>query len=112
MAAADLTARVDKKRHPTADVLAQEVLWQAERLREARELIKDASIVIAYDNGGGQKGIRKNPAYEAYAQLFGAFVKGMAQLDAILAEAPPENEAARMTLDNLRLMVGGLKVAK
>lgn len=110
---AGITERVDKAKHPMADQLAEEVTWQAKRLAEARALIKDASIVIAYDNGGGQQGIRKNPAYEAYAQLFNAFVRGMAALDAVLEGAEPEDAGGRMTLDNLRLMVGEkLKAAK
>lgn len=110
---AGICENVDKRKHPLADQLAEEVTWQAKRLAEARALIKDSSIIISYDNGGGQKGIRKNPAYEAYAQLFAAFVKGMAALDDLLAETPPESKEAKMTLDNLRLMVADqLKVAK
>ncbi len=108
-----ITERVDKAKHPYADELAAELEWQAGKLKEARAMIKGASVVIAYDNGGGQTGIRKNPAFEAYAQLFGAFVRGMTALDAILEGAEPESAAGKMTLDNLRLMVGDkLKAAK
>jgi len=108
-----ITENVDKTAHPLAADLEAEVLWQAERLREARALIKDAPIVMAYDNGGGQKGIRKNPMFEAYAQLFNAFVRGMQALDQVLEGAAPTSEGARMKLDNLRVMVSDrLKVAK
>ena len=108
-----ITENVNKTAHPMAAELEAEVTWQAARLAEARALIKNAPIIISYDNGGGQKGIRKNPAYEAYAQLFASFVKGMAALDDLLAETPPESKEAKMTLDNLRLMVADqLKVAK
>lgn len=110
---AGVTERVDKQKHPFADQLAEELEWQAARLKEARALIKNASVIISYDNGGGQTGIRKNPAYEAYTQLFGAFCKGMAALDEVLDGAEPESTAAKMTLDNLRLMVGDkMRVAK
>lgn len=108
-----ITENVNKAAHPMAAELEAEVIWQAARLAEARALIKNAPIVIAYDNGGGQKGIRKNPGYEAYAQLFNAFVRGMQALDGILDGAEPTSAGARMTLDNLRLMVNDkLKVAK
>lgn len=108
-----ITENVDKGHHPYADTLEREVEWMAHRLEQARAVIADSSILIAYDNGGGQKGIRKNPAYEAYAQLFAAFVKGMSALDDLLAETPPESKEAKMTLDNLRLMVADkMKVAK
>lgn len=110
---ASITERVDKGKHPFADQLAEELAWQAKKLAEARAMIKNAPVVIAYDNGGGQSGIRKNPAFEAYAQLFGAFVRGMAALDTVLDGAEPESPAAKMTLDNLRLMVNDkLKAAK
>lgn len=108
-----ITENVDKQKHPYAETLENEVRWQAERLVQARQVIADSSILIAYDNGGGQKGVRRNPGYEAYSQLFNTFVSGMRALDALLAETPPESKEAKMTLDNLRLMVADqLKVAK
>ena len=108
-----ITENVDKGRHPYAETLEREVEWMAQRLEQARAVIADSSILIAYDNGGGQKGVRKNPGYEAYAQLFNAFVRGMQALDQVLEGAAPTSEGARMTLDNLRVMVSDrLKVAK
>lgn len=108
-----ITENVDKNRHPYAETLEREVAWMAQRLEQSRAVIADSSILIAYDNGGGQKGVRKNPGYEAYAQLFNAFVRGMQALDQVLENAAPTTPAAKMTLDNMRLMVGDkLKAAR
>lgn len=99
--AAKITENVDKAKHPMAETLETEVLWQAEKLEEARKLIKNASIVIAYDNGGGQTGIRKNPAFEMYFSLFKSFLRGVASLDEMLKDAPPTSAAAKAKLDQL-----------
>ena len=106
-----ITENVNKAAHPMAAELEAEVTWQAARLAEARALIKNAPIVIAYDNGGGQKGVRKNPAYEAYSQLFASFVKGMQALDQVLENAEPTESAAKMTLADLRVMVNSSRKA-
>ena len=100
-----ITENVDKQKHPYAETLENEVRWQAERLVQARQVIAESSILIAYDNGGGQKGVRRNPGYEAYSQLFNTFVSGMRALDALLEDAEPTTEGARMTLADLRVMV-------
>lgn len=70
--------------------LEAEVEWQAKRLEESREQIRNAPIVMAYDNGGGQTGIRKNPMYDAYESLFGTFVKGLNALGIDEADEPEE----------------------
>lgn len=97
-----ITECVDKLKHPFADQLATEVCWMAERLMEARVLIKNAPIVMPYDNGGGQKGIRRNPAYEAYESLFKSFVKGCEALDEVLKDARPVSREGKAILDSLR----------
>lgn len=108
-----LTEHVDKKRFPMADRLAEECVWQAERLAETRALIGNTKAVIKYDNGGGQTGVRKNPAFEAYAQQLNGFLASMRALNEVLAEYPPTSEDGRMTLANLKVMVGDkLKAAK
>lgn len=106
-----ITENVDKNRHPYAETLEREVAWMAQRLEQSRAVIADSSILIAYDNGGGQKGVRKNPGYEAYSQLFASFVKGMQALDQVLENAEPTEAGARMTLADLRVMVNSSRKA-
>lgn len=108
-----VTENVNKARHPYAETLEREVAWMAQRLEQSRAVIADSSILIAYDNGGGQKGVRKNPGYEAYAQLFNAFVRGMQALDQVLENAQPTTPAAVMSLESLRVQVSDrLKAAR
>lgn len=106
------TENVDKAKHPKAEQLYDEVAFMGARLKEARKGIGTSPLVVTYLDSNGNERTKTNPAYEAYISLFNAFVRGMTSLDAILEEAPPTSGSAKMTLDNLRLMVGGLKVAK
>ena len=51
--------------------------WMKVKLDEAREKIKTSSVVIPYDNGGNQKGIRENPLFKGYHSLFKSYMSGM-----------------------------------
>ena len=66
--------------------IIENTAWMKVKLDDARELIEDSEIVIEYDNGGGQKGIRENPLFKAYEALWKAYVSGMAQIINILPE--------------------------
>ena len=63
---------------------------------------------MPYDNGGGQKGIRKNPLYDGYNSLFASFSKGLGQLDAMLAEVKTDT-GGKSKLAELRLIEGKRK---
>lgn len=84
--AAEMVAGVDESMHPLAQSLAEELLWQRKKLEKARRTIDSANMamVVSYDNGGGQKGIRKNPMFEAYNAAFKNYERGIAALDAML----------------------------
>ena len=61
--------------------------WMKAKLDDAREAIKNSNIVISYDNGGGQKGIRENPLFKGYESLFKSYMTGMNRiLDCLPAE--------------------------
>lgn len=62
--------------------------WMKVKLDEAREAIKTSNVVIPYDNGGGQKGLRENPLFRGYESLFKSYMSGMKQiLDALPKQA-------------------------
>ena len=61
--------------------------WMKAKLDDAREAIKNSNIVISYDNGGGQKGIRENPLFKGYEGLWKSYLTG---LDRIMSALPPE----------------------
>lgn len=53
------------------------VAWMKIKLDDARDAIKTSNIVISYDNGGGQKGIRENPLFKGYENLWRSYMNGM-----------------------------------
>lgn len=66
--------------------LAENVFFMEGKLVETRRGLANQQVVIAYDNGGGQKGIRKNPIFEGYNQLMSNYRKTLEQLIALLKE--------------------------
>ncbi|MBR2839695.1 MAG: hypothetical protein IKE55_12990 [Kiritimatiellae bacterium] len=74
--------------HERADVreLAGNVLFMRRKLRETRILLKEQPLVIPYDNGGGQEGVRANPAYKEYENLLKSYTAALAELRSILAD--------------------------
>ena len=107
--AAAMVEGVPENVRDRARELAGNVLWMEAKLESAREVIGRSSVAIPYDNGGGQKGIRKNPACDGYNSLMSSYTKalkqlcemlgteveddGDADLDAIIAGAAPTREA-------------------
>ena len=78
----------------------------ADRLIEEGKRIPDEPLVIEYDNGGGQSGIRENPFYTAYEKLLASYSK---TLTAVKAMAGNDDTAEVSSLDSLR---SRFKVAK
>lgn len=80
-------AEVSDKRIKALEATIENVAWMKEKLEEARDEIGDESMVIPYDNGGGQSGIRENPLYKGYENLWKSYLTG---LDRIMSALPPE----------------------
>lgn len=86
--AAELVAGV-RVLHDEALELAESVLFMAAKLKEAREQMKNEPLIIDYDNGGGQKGIRENPHYTAFEHLMTTYTKSLRQLTEIVENGAP-----------------------
>lgn len=69
------------------------VSWMKIKLDDAREAIKTSNIVISYDNGGGQKGIRENPLFKGYENLWRSYMNGMNSILNALPESAAEIKA-------------------
>lgn len=80
--------------HDEALELAESVLFMASKLKEAREAMKDEELVIPYDNGGGQVGIRENPHFTAYEKLMTTYTKSLRQLTEIIEAGTPVRQAS------------------
>lgn len=79
---------ISDKRQKLLEPIIQNTAWMKAKLDDAREAIKNSNIVISYDNGGGQKGIRENPLFKGYESLFRSYMSGMAKiLDSLPQEA-------------------------
>ena len=88
--------------------VVENTAWMKVKLDAAREKIHNTDIVIPYDNGGGQKGIRESPAFHGYESLWKAYMLGMGRLldtmperERTDAEKDRANEAAPATVLDL-----------
>ncbi len=69
--------------------IIQNVSFMHAKLEETREAIVGEKITVTYDNGGGQTGIRENPAFKAYEALWKTYMTGMTRI----IEEMPKKEA-------------------
>lgn len=74
--------------------LAENVLWMEAKLADARRVIGKSSVAIPYDNGGGQRGVRRNPAYDGYNSLMSSYAKAVRQLTDMLGCTQDAGDAA------------------
>lgn len=70
--------------------------WMKVKLDEAREVVRDSSVVISYDNGGGQTGIRENPIFKGYEALWKSYMSGMNIILNALPQEVIEKEAEKV----------------
>lgn len=78
--------------HDEAVALAEAVVLMSIRIKESIEELKDAPLVIPYDNGGGQSGIRENPQYTAFEKLMASYNKSLRQLTEIVERGSPSKK--------------------
>ena len=71
----------------------------AKKLKESKAGLRDQAIVIPYDNGGGQTGIRENPAFTAYEKLLATYTKSLTALRDVIGDNAPKELSA---LDEMR----------
>lgn len=62
------------------DPVIEHTSWMKAKLDDAKETIKESQIVIRYDNGGGQSGLRENPLFKGYESLWKAYMAGMREI--------------------------------
>ena len=79
---------ISERRRKIMEPIIVNTAWMKAKLDDAREAIKHSNIVISYDNGGGQKGIRENPLFRGYESLWKSYMQGMSKiLDCLPQEA-------------------------
>lgn len=79
---------ISDRRMKAMQSVVENIAWMRIKLDDTRDMIKDSTVAIPYDNGGGQTGIRENPLFKGYQSLFASYLKGMAMvMDCLPAEA-------------------------
>lgn len=89
-------AGISEKRMKLLEPVILNTAWMRAKLDDAREAIKNSNIVVTYDNGGGQKGIRENPLFKGYENLWRSYMAGMSKIIDCLPDeiATVESEVA------------------
>ena len=82
-----LEAGVSEGKRKLLDPVADNVACMKLRLDRARELMEDTDVAIAYDNGGGQTGLRENPVYKGYESLWKSYMVGLEKILNAIPEA-------------------------
>lgn len=99
---------ISEKRLRLLNPVIMNTAWMKAKLDDARDAVKNSNIVITYDNGGGQKGIRENPLFKGYESLFKSYMSGMSKIleclpsENIEAEAPVVIEQPKTVLELMR----------
>lgn len=85
----------DEQRMKVVAQLVEQVVWLEESLDRARTDIGDEGVVVPYNNGGGQSGTRKNPAYDAILKLNSTYNASLrALVDACVATSDEKTHGA------------------
>ena len=71
---------VSSKRIKALESIIENTAWMKIKLDDAREAVKTSNVVIPYDNGGGQTGLRENPLFKGYESLWKSYMAGMSRI--------------------------------
>lgn len=88
------------------DVLSEQIALMEQKLLEEGKKMPDESLIVGYDNGGGQSGVRENPYFPAYEKLLNSYIKALVASGNAQGE---KNEAEVVSLDAIR---SKFKIAK
>ena len=99
-------AGTSEKKIKALKEIIKNTAWMKVKLDDAREQIRESSVAIPYDNGGGQKGIRENPLFKGYEGLWRSYMAGQKQILEAMPEEEvrqkAEEEKPKTTLDLIR----------
>ena len=75
----------------------ENVVYMKIKLDDTRKLMKKDDVVVPYDNGGGQTGIRENPIFKGYENLFKSYMAGLK----LIIDAMPKQPSEKMIDDSI-----------
>lgn len=91
-----IDAGISERRIKLLNPVIVNTAWMKAKLDDAREAVKNSQIVIAYDNGGNQKGIRINPLFTGYEALWKSYMQGMSKIVECLPQEQIKQEAEKV----------------
>ena len=95
---------INEKKIEMLETVIQNTAWMKAKLDDTMAQIRETSVAIPYDNGGGQTGIRENPLFKGYSSLWKSYISGMSILMANLPQEVVEKEAEKKTKTVLQLV--------
>lgn len=87
---------MDEEKIKSIDPVILNVSWMKAKLDDARTAIGEDGITVEYDNGGGQTGVRENPAFRAYEALWKTYLSGLDVLLKLLPEQAEQEQVAEL----------------
>lgn len=87
---------VKEKKIMMLQPVIENTAWMKVKLDDARNAIKNSNVVIPYDNGGGQTGLRENPLFKGYESLWKSYMAGMCKILDCLPREVVEIEAEKI----------------
>ena len=111
----DLIEKMAPYEREHAQELSQQLLFMRDKLQEMRRDLQYEDPSIPYDNGGGQTGVRENPAFIAYEKLLKSYESALLTLRQLLGIDKPKQvqtapEKPKSNLAKMRSKYGNLSM--
>lgn len=87
---------VNEKRMQMLQPIIENTSLMMVKLEEIRDDVKASEIISEYDNGGGQTGLRENPVFKGYENLWKSYMAGMCKIMDCLPKAVAEAEVEKV----------------
>lgn len=79
-----------KKPKDDKQTLSEQLKLIRAKLEEEGSRIPSEDLIVEYDNGGGQCGVRENPFFVAYEKLLASYTKALAAYKNLAGENDAE----------------------
>lgn len=105
------SAQIPKQNRAIMCPVVDNLAWMRIKLEDTMEEIKDASVVVPYDNGGGQSGLRENPIFKGYNTLWRSYMSGLEKYASIFPKDIQDSivNDGQTVLDRVKRMKGANK---
>lgn len=100
---------ISEQKLKVLEPLIENVAWMRVKLDEIRCELALETITTTYDNGGGQKGIRRNPKFDGYETLWKSYMLGMNKILDIVPNGTGMEDMLKIELSNPKTMLDKLR---